>query len=619
MSSYQGKILEVNLTDGTISESTVDKDVLRKYVGGAGLAAKLFFDRVSPDVEPLSPENVLFVMTGPLSGTTIPGGSRLSICAKSPLTNMWGESSSGGSFAAWLRSAGFDCIAVVGASDKPVYLAIEDGKAQIKDASELWGKGTYEIIDGLREINGGKNKASVICIGPAGEKQVRFAGVANEKRDHAARCGMGAVMGSKNLKAVVAVGSGKVEMASPDAFSEKRKTYAQNAKGHFIADIYKTGGTNGALDFGAVIGDLPGKNWTKGDMSDYAPKIGGGVLNGEQFFAGTDQCHGCLIGCKRVVKQENGAYPLKSTAGPEYEGVASLGSLLLIDDMAAVIKMNEMCNDYGLDSISTGATIATAMDCYEQGLITKEDTDGIELTWGNVDAVMKMIDKIATREGFGDTLADGAKRAAARIGKNASDYAVEVKGLEVPMHDPRAFHGLGLSYAVGIRGACHTNDLAYVIEQGIVSWPEAGINPGYEQKSSVGKAEMVRNAQNIGQLTNSATLCYLLMPIITVEEFVSLLNAASGFDYTIEELTQAGERIWMLKRGLNNLMGMTAVDDRLPHQILTPPPDGGAVGSVPDLDLMLKEFYELRGLDSNGRPDKGKLESLELGELAAKL
>ncbi|MBT4512038.1 MAG: hypothetical protein HOC20_07515 [Chloroflexi bacterium] len=340
MAKYEGKMLEINLTDGNIGGSTVDKDVLRKYVGGSGLAAKLFLDRVSPDVDPLSPDNVLFITTGPLSGTTIPGGSRFSVCTKSPLTNMWGESSSGGTFAAWLRSAGYDGIAIEGASSKPVYMVIEDGKAEIKDAADLWGKGTYEIIDLLKERHGGSKKTSVLTIGMAGENLVKYAAIANEKKDYAARCGVGTVMGSKKLKAIVAIGTGKVDGDSPDAFGEKKKAYTDNAKTHFIVDILKGGGTNGALDIGAMMGDLPGKNWTMGDMSAYGPKIGGGVLNSEQFLTGTDQCHGCLVSCKRVVKKENGSYPLKATAGPEYEGVASFGSLLMIDDMAAIIKMN---------------------------------------------------------------------------------------------------------------------------------------------------------------------------------------------------------------------------------------------------------------------------------------
>ena len=619
MAVFEGKILEVNLTEGSIGSSTVDKDTLRKYIGGSGLAAKLFFDRVSPSVDPLSGDNVMFVMTGPLGGTAMPGGSRFSVCAKSPLTNMWGESSCGGTFAAWLRSAGYDGIAVTGVSSKPVYLFINDGKAELKDAADLWGKGTYDTIDSLREQNGGKNNASVLSIGQAGENKVRYAAIANEKRDFIGRTGMGAVMGSKKLKAIVAVGTGKVEAAVPDVFAEKRKQFTENAKGHFIVDIVKGGGTNGALEIGAMLGDLPGKNWAAGDMNAFAPKIGGGMLNSEQFLTGTDQCHGCLVNCKRVVKKDNGSYPLKATAGPEYEGVASFGSLLMIDDMAAIIKMNEMCNDYGLDVISCGSTIAMAMDCYDHGIIGSGDTDGLELKWGNIDAVIKAIDSIANRNGFGDTLAEGSKRTAEKIGKNASDYAVQVKGMEVPMHDPRAFHSMGLSYATNIRGACHTNDLNYSLEQGILVWPEIGINGGYEQKSSVGKAEVTVISQNLGQVVNSVPICYLLMSIITSSELVELTNAASGFDYTLEELMTCGDRIWMLKRGMDNLMGVTAADDKLPKQLVTSPPDGPALDSVPDMELMLNEFYEIRGLDSNGRPGKDKLGSLGLGDLAAKI
>ncbi|MFO8101869.1 MAG: aldehyde ferredoxin oxidoreductase family protein [Dehalococcoidia bacterium] len=619
MAAFQGKILEVNLTDGTTGTSVVDKDILRKYIGGSGLAARLFFDRVPLDVDPLSGDNVMFVMTGPLGGLAMPGGSRFSVCAKSPLTDMWGESSCGGTFAAWLRSAGFDGIAITGASSKPVYLAIEDGKAQIKDAADLWGKGTYDTMDSLREQNGGKTKASVLSIGPAGENKVRYAAIANEKRDFIGRTGMGAVMGSKKLKAIVAVGSGKVEAANADAFAEKRKSYTENARGHFIVDVVKGGGTNGALEIGAMLGDLPGKNWAAGDMNAFAPKIGGGALNSEQFLTGTESCHGCLVNCKRVVKKENPPYPLKDVAGPEYEGVASLGSLLMIDDMAAIIRMNEMCNDYGLDVISCGSTIAMAMDCYDHGIIGSSDTDGLELKWGNIEAVIQAIDNIANRKGFGDLLAEGSKRAAEKIGKNAIDYAVQVKGMEVPMHDPRAFHSMGLSYATNIRGACHTNDLNYSLEQGIFAWPEIGINGGYEQKSSVGKAEVTVISQNMGQVVNSLPICYLLMSVITSGELVELTNAASGFDYTLEELMTCGERIWMLKRGMDNLMGVTSADDKLPKQLVTSPPDGPALGSVPDMDLMLSEFYEIRKFDASGRPRKEKLESLGLSDLAAKL
>jgi len=269
--------------------------------------------------------------------------------------------------------------------------------------------------------------------------------------------------------------------------------------------------------------------------------------------------------------------------------------------------------------ISCGGTIAMAMDCFENGLIGQDDTDGLEVKWGNADVVLKLIEKIAQRDGFGNILADGTKRAAPKIGGNAADYAVEVKGMEAPMHDPRAYHGLGLSYATGLRGACHTNDLTYSIEQGIVVWPEVGINGGYQGQSSEGKAEMVVISQNLGMVMNSAVICYMVMSVINGQDLVDLMRAASGYDYTLEELMACGERIWMLKRGLDNLMGITASDDRLPKQILTPTKEGGAAGSVPNLELMLKEFYPLRSLEADGRPSKAKLNELGLPELAVRL
>ncbi len=619
MGTYRGRILEVDLNTGTIGSSTVDKGVLRQFIGGTGLAAKLFFDRVSPDVDPLSGENILFVTTGPLSGTNIPGGSRFSVCAKSPLTNMWGESGCGGNFAIELRSAGYDGIAVQGASSKPVYMVIEDDKVEIKDASDLWGKDNFEVTDLLEERHGGKKKVKVLAIGRAGENLVKYAAVCNGKRDFAGRCGMGAVMGSKKLKAIVVRGTGKVEMASPTQFANRRKQLIAKAKEHIVTQALGSMGTNASMDFGVYIGDVPGKNWTQGDMMDMASKIGGAMLNSEKYLTGTESCHGCPVGCKRVVSIKEGPYKGMAGPGPEYEGAASLGALLLVDDMAAVIKLNEACNDYGMDVISCGCTIAMAMDCFEHGVIGLKDTDGIDLTWGNAEAVLNMIGKIARRDGFGDVLADGSKRGAQRIGKNASDYSVEVKGLEVPMHDPRGVHSMGLSYATGIRGACHTNDVTFTIGQGILVWPEIGITGGYEQKSSEGQAEMVMISQNLGQITNSAVMCYMLMSVINGEDLVDLMRAASGFDYDLKEVMECGERIWNLKRGLSNLMGITAADDRLPKQILTPTTEGGAAGSVPNLELMLKEYYPLRGLDANGRPSKEKLNSLGLSDLAAKL
>ncbi len=620
MGGFEGKLLEVNLTTGSSGTSVVDSAVRRKFIGGSGLAAKLMLDRVDPDVDPLSPDNPIFIWTGPISGMSIPGGARFVVCTKSPLTDMFGESSCGGSFAYELRSAGWDGIVIEGASDKPVYLVIEDDKVEIRDASDLWGKNNYELTDILKERLCAGKRGTPLSIGVAGENQVRFAAIANEKRNFAARCGVGAVMGSKKLKAIFARGTGKPPVAEPERFGSRRKGVMGKSKEHIAIQVLGAQGTNAALEFSAMTGDLPAKNWTVGDNSAVASKIGGSVLSGPEFLTGTESCHGCMVGCKRVVHITEGRYKGMEGPGPEYEGVASMGSLLMIGDMAAVIKMNETCNDFGLDVISCGSTIAMAMDWWEQGIITAEDTGGIELKWGDDTAVLAMIAKIAAREGFGGLLSEGSRRAARKKGGKASEYAVEVKGMEVPMHDPRANYLVGLSYATGVRGACHTNDVSYSVGTGILDWPDIGLGVGtVNVKQNEGAAAAVKHCQDLGQIIGSAALCYMTILALDGEDVAELMSAASGFDYSFEELVECGERIWHTKRGLSNLMGIKAEDDRLPRQILTPPTDGGARGSAPGLDIMLKEFYPARGLDSEGRPSKETLDRLGLSELSAKL
>jgi aldehyde:ferredoxin oxidoreductase len=612
-------MLEVNLSTGAVKKTEIDKGVLRKFIGGSGLAAKLMFDRVDPKVDSLSPQNELFILCGPVSGTSLPGGARFSVCAKSPLTNMFAESSCGGDFASKLRSAGWDGIIVQGASEKPVYLFIEDGKAEIKDASDLWGKNNHEVTQILKERHGGRD-ARVVTIGQAGENLVRYAGLANG-RSLAARCGMGAVMGSKKLKAIVVKGSGKVPLADPEKFAERRKVLIQKAKDNVASQVLSMLGTNAAVDVSAVTGDLPGKNWASGDNTAIAAKTGGPVLSGQPFLTGTESCFGCTVGCKRVNQITEGPFAGWSGPGPEYEGVVSLGSNLVIDDMASIIKMNDMCNDFGLDVISAGSTIAMAMECMERGILTTKDTEGIDLRWGNADAVVKMIPMIARREGFGATLAEGVKRMADKIGKGASEYAIEVKGLEVPMHDPRAHHGLGLAYATSARGACHTNDPAYSIGTGIFDWPELGLTPllAAAVKESKVWGPAIKSSQDLGQIINAGVICYMFNLVMNADDMAELLASSSGFDYTFTELVECGERIWHMKRGVSNLMGVTAADDTLPKRLLTPTTEGPAAGSKIDLELMLKDYYPARGLNPDGRPSKETLDRLGLSDLAAKL
>ena len=371
MGGYKGKILEVNLTTGAISHSTQDADVLRKFIGGSGLAAKLLFDRVPPDVDALSAENVLFVMNGPITGTGLPGGGRISVCAKSPLTNMWGESSSGGFFAPELRFAGYDGIAIKGISRKPVYLLIDDDRVELCDASDLWGKDTYEVTDLLGKRLAGKRKVRVLAIGQAGENLVRFASVVCDKADLAARCGMGAVMGSKKLKAIVARGTGKVEPGMPEGFAKKRKEISEKVKGSMVAVALKAMGTNAGMGGGVMTGDTPAKNWALGSNLGALGTIDAPAMN-RSYLTKAHACYACPISSKRVCRVITGSYKTKEGPGPEYETCASFGSLLLNNDMAAITKINELCNKYGIGCKKLGKLIvATA----------HEELEGLDRLW----------------------------------------------------------------------------------------------------------------------------------------------------------------------------------------------------------------------------------------------
>lgn len=618
MASYKGKILEVNLANGSIAHSTLEQDILRRFIGGSGLAAKLFLDRVSPDVDPLSGENILFLITGPLAGTALPGASRLAAGFKSPLTNIWGESNCGGNFGPELKFAGYDGIAIAGISDRPVYLFIDDDRVEIRDASDLWGRDIYETTDLLKERIGGRRSAKVLAIGQAGENLVRYASAINDKDAVLGRCGTGAVMGARKLKAIAVRGSGKVEPAHPAEFERGRKQIMKKVKASAITHSLRNYGTDGGMIDGAMSGDLPIKNWSLGKNLALASKIDGATLS-ERYLTRTHACYGCPVACKRVIKVEEGPYNTDEGPGPEYETCASFGSLLMVDDLAGIVKANEVCNRYGLDTISCGASIAFAIDCFENGIIGKQDTDGIELKWGDMGAILKMVDKIARRDGFGDTLAEGSKRAAQKIGRNAYNNAIEVKGLELPMHDPRAGHGLGLAYATSVRGGCHLTHIVAYAETGTFVAPEIGLHGGYNPKTSEGKAEMTIVSENLAMVVNSAIICQFVLLSLSVGDVLDMLRTTTGFDYDLKELMECGERTWLLKRGLCNLMGVGAADDRLPQRILTPTNEGGAAGSVPDIDLMLKQYYKLRPLDAEGRPTREKLHSLGLSDLAARL
>ncbi len=619
MGTQSGKLLEIDLSSGDISTRTIDEKILREYIGGSGLAARLFIDDGVPaDCDPLGPDNNLYILTGPLSGSGLPATPRFTVAAKSPQTGIWGEANSGGNFGPALKFAGWDGIVVKGQSDKPVMLLIEDDKAELKDASDLWGKDTYETSDALAAKYEGKPRIRSVAIGPAGENLVKYAAIADAKHDYAGRTGLGAVMGSKKLKAIAVRGSTKLSPADADGFTEVKKTVSEKIKEGMFTMALGMMGTNAGMVMGMTMGDVPTKNWSLGGDDQLANDLSSIVMN-EKYLTKGSACYGCPIGCKRNVKVDEGPYQMEAGAGPEYETMGSFGTMCMVSDQAAVNKMNELCNRAGLDTISCGCTIAFAIDCYEAGILTDADTDGLKLNWGAADAIIELIKKIASRDGFGDVLAEGSRAAAAKIGKGAADLTAEVKGLEAPMHDPRAFHGLGLAYAMSIRGACHLSHADLFAEQGGVVMPEAGIEGPYIGQSSDGKANLVFVTENLGALLQSMGMCMFGSAPLDLDDFVNMLNSCTGHGYTKEELLKIGERLWLLKRSIGNMMGVTVEDDKLPKKILTATTEGGQAGSVPDIEAMMKEYYDIRGLEINGVPKKDTLAAAGLADIAEKL
>ena len=616
MGTQLGKLLEVDLSSGAISTRALDETLLGDYLGGSGLAARLFVDDgVPPGCDPLGPENNLYVVTGPLTGSGMPATPRFGVAAKSPLTGIWGEANSGGNFGPALKFAGWDGIVVRGQSDKPVLLVIEDDKVELQDAADLWGKDTYETADALAEKFEGKPRARSVTIGPAGENLVKYAAVCDGKHNYAGRTGLGAVMGSKKLKAIVVRGSDKLPPADADAFTDVRKVVADKIDGAMVPMAIKMMGTNAGMVIGMNMGDVPTKNWTLGEASELADSLSSMVMN-EKYLTKGSACYGCPIGCKRNVKVEEGPYKMEG-AGPEYETMASFGTMCMISDQAAVNLMNELCNRFGMDTISAGSTIALAIECYEEGILA--DTDGLELNWGNADAVIELIKKISARDGIGDMLAEGSRAAAAKIGKGAPDLTVEVKGLEAPMHDPRAYHGLGLAYAMSIRGACHLSHMDLTAEQGRAPMVEVGLTELLPAQSSAGKAKVVWTTENLGALLQASGLCNFGMSALDFSDLANMLNATTGSNYTVQDLLDIGERLWLLKRSISNMMGVTIDDDRLPKKLLTAQQEGAAEGSVPDIEMMMKEYYDLRGLDMKGVPTKETLVRVGLADIADKL
>jgi len=604
---YWGKILCVDLSSEEMSVRTFDDTFARKYIGGVGLAARIICENVTKHTDPLGSGNVLVFATGPYQATTVNGSGRISAAAKSPLTGYWGESSGGARLGPELKRAGFDAVAITGKAKRPVYLWICDSNAEIRDASKFWGLETPDVVDTLIKTIG-DSKVAVTSIGLAGENLVRFASIANDKHGYFGRCGLGAVMGSKNLKAVVVRGMLKPPVADPGRVKQLSKEVIQKVKASAMAGFGEDG-QQGDFMRCHKEGLLPMKNWAQDAWSE-AQLIGTPRFT-QELKVKPWGCPYCVFGGHRRIT--NPVYASK-TAGPEYESMAFLGSNLLISDLCFLVKANDLCNRYGMDTIELGGVLGWAFECYEKGLITKEDTGGVDLRWSSGEALIEMLEKVARRKGIGNLLAEGLKVCTKQI-PQSKPFAVEVMGQTPGGHDPRAYFSQTVSTIASPRGSCHIHGFSEAIEQGAVI-PELGITELMDRFDATKKGYIGAICQDIGQLWNSLIMCMqFFFADISLTDQVNILNAVTGWDLTPQEAQKVGERIVCLQHIFNLENGLVPEKENvMPERFTTARKEGGAQGQVVPWQNILKEYWETKGW-INGIPTKEKLVELGLDSL----
>lgn len=614
MKGYMGKILRVDLTAGTWDEEELSEELLRKFIGGVGLGAYYLYKETDQNTDSLGPSNRLIFMTGPFALSGIPSTGRHSVVAKSPLTGIWGESDIGGTWGLGLKRAGYDGIIIQGVSEKAVYLYVGDDGIRLEDAGSLWGRDTYETDEYLKQKYG--DRIVVQSIGQAGENLVKIASIMTDGSSAraAARCGLGAVMGSKKLKAIVVKGSQKPEAADEGNLrKEIHEIAAYQAKKR--GGMHEHGTAEGLIG-NELSGDLPIKNWQKGAWDRKSEKITGEVMT-EKYLTKTYHCGNCIVGCGREIKITEGEFSGVKGAGPEYETIGMLGSNLLIDDLEVICKANELCNRYGIDTISLGGIVGFAMECYEHGLITLKDTNGLKLEWGSGEALLGIIHMLVNKQYVGEILSEGVKKAAEKIGGYAKEFAIEVKGLELPAHEPRVLNGTALSYATANRGACHSADIGSRFYEKALSMPEIGHVEPSGTKSVEGKGKLIAGLQNVDGLYDSLQACTFMVWFgFDTSKLLEWLNLITGWDMGMEEFLLAGERIYNLRRLYNTRLGISRKDDTLPPRILYQcRGEGGDGDHVPPLNLMLADYYKVRGWDELGIPTNETLQRLSLGDI----
>jgi aldehyde:ferredoxin oxidoreductase len=615
---YNGKILRVNLSNERVEIETIDDAFCRRYLGGTGFIAYYLLSKNQSGFDPLGPENRLIFALGPLTGLSLAGCARHTVGAKSPLTGGIAKAEVGEFWGSQLKRAGFDAIILEGKAKRPVYIWVHNGKVEIKDATHLWGKRTKETQDTIRSELGDA-KVRVAMIGPGGENLVKYACVMSGLGDAAGRGGMGAVMGSKKLKAVAVRGQSMPPISHNDGVKKIKQWVKENMN---LVKPFSDLGTGGPMSRFEKLGNLPLRNFRDGGFPN-VEKITPQVLK-ETIRVGMEGCFACPVRCKKVVEFQEPYQVDRAYGGPEYETLAALGSACGIDDLKAIAKGNELCNAYSLDTISTGMSIAFAMECFEKGLLTSEETNGTNLVFGNANAMLKTIDLIARREGIGDMLADGVARAAEKIGKGADAFAMHVKKLEFPMHEPRLSKSLGLGYMVNPHGADHMDSLIDMFFSSFTQEPnvvipdgiQLGLDPAPFEDAGPRKVALFKAFQSKRIIADSLVLCDFLPYSYT--QLAELTSTVTGWDTSVTELLRISERILTMCRLFNVREGFTADDDKLPLRSFEPT-KGGPLSdrslNVEEMEKAKRYYYYLMGWDEKGVPLQGKLEELGIDHL----
>ena len=627
---WNKKVLKVNLTIGNISTKSISEEVLKNYLGGRGINIKALYDTTNKNTDPLGPDNPLIFGTGPLTGTIVPSSGRHNITARSPLTGILGDSNSGGFWGAELKQAGYDQIIITGKAERPVYLKIINEKVEICNAEHLWGKNVWETEKLIKE-DLEDNDVQIASIGQAGENLVKISGIMNNLSRAAGRTGMGAVMGSKKLKAVVVRGNKGIGVYDLKRFSESVEEMIKNIYSSPYYEARSSYGTTMLVELNNRLGNLPFRN-SQGSYYKDAEKISGELLY-DKHVTKLKACFSCPVHCSRYYKVKSGPFAGTQGEGPEYETLVSFGSRCDNNNLESILYINNLCNQYGLDTISTGGVISFAMECYEKGLIKKENANDLDLSWGNYQSIIDLVEKISIHEqiaqigkeipqkllqNLGSILAEGVKKATQYI-PNSGHYALEIKGLEVAAQGVRGIKAMGLGWAVSSRGADHLR--AFPIAESLWSEKDAeeifGTKDAANRFAYKGKAKLVKWTEEFSAITDCLEMCKIVaMPLkLSMSSFAEITSALTGIKFSEQDLFTIGERIVNLERIYNLKMGLTYKEDRIPDRYrLEPVPEGNSKGETLDLDKMLPEYYQLRGWNEKGIPSRNKLDELGLSK-----